>query len=39
VVEGKRRIEYRLTEMGKSALEAAQRQIDELAREVLPPPT
>lgn len=36
IVGGKRRKEYRLTEQGLLALQAAQRQIRELAEEVLP---
>lgn len=35
-VAGKRRKEYHLTALGQEALQAAQRQIRELAEEVLP---
>jgi len=36
VVEGKRRKEYRLSAYGSETLQAAQRQVRELADEVLP---
>jgi DNA-binding PadR family transcriptional regulator len=37
VVDGKRRKEYQLTAHGRAILTLAQRQIRELAHEVLPP--